>query len=137
MQDKKIIIPGKPIPLKRPRLGRNKVYDSQSHIKEMLFWEVSSQLEKPNQLSHFKGPITLDMSFHMPIPKLSKKKRLALIGQPHIKRPDLDNLIKFYCDVCNVLLYRDDSQVYNIFATKTYELIPKTIIIVRQGERDG
>ncbi len=137
MSEVTVTIPGRPIPLKRPRLSKKKVYDAQVEIKERIHWEIFSQLEAPNYFAHFKGPITLIMEFHMPIPKYTKRIRKALEDQPHSKRPDIDNLIKFYCDVCTALLYRDDSQVYNITATKIYSEKPKTVITIRQGEDNG
>ena len=35
-------------------------------------------------------------------------------GQPHQVRPDLDNLIKAWCDA----LYQEDSVIWSIHATK-------------------
>jgi len=79
----------------------------------------------------FEGPVKIEFEFLMPIPRsLSKKKTEEIVGGPHIKRPDIDNCIKFYCDVCNGLLYKDDSQVYNISAIKRYSDEPKTVIKV-------
>ena len=41
------------------------------------------------------GPISLTVKFYMPVPaSISKKKQDALKSKPHLKRPDLDNLLK-------------------------------------------
>jgi Holliday junction resolvase RusA-like endonuclease len=48
-------------------------------------------------------------------PSWSKKKRVAMAGQPHKNKPDLDNLIKAFKDA----LCDDDSFVH------TYEKMTK------------
>jgi len=59
--------------------------------------------------------------FIMPIPKSwSKKKQLAAIGQPHISKPDIDNLIKGCFDAVNGLIWKDDNQVVDVQAVKVY-----------------
>ena len=122
-----ITIPGKPIPLKRPRLGLGKIYDSQADIKKRTYWEIRNQTDTiPTS-----EPVNLSISFFMQIPRsLSNKKKTQLDGKPHSSRPDLDNLIKFYLDVCNGLLYDDDSQIYNISSSKVYSSHPRTEITI-------
>jgi Holliday junction resolvase RusA-like endonuclease len=72
------------------------------------------------------GPVRLEALFMMPIPCSSNKKRLdmALGNIRHVKKPDTDNLVKF-------VLWRDDSQVYSIYATKFYAETPGTTITIR------
>lgn len=58
---------------------------------------------------------TLDITFYIEMPKSwSKKKREAMYMQPHQSKPDLDNLVKAYCDA----LYDDDAGVYAIRCAK-------------------
>jgi len=72
-----------------------------------------------------KAKITIPSSgahiiFHMPIPKsLSEKKRLALSGQPHQKRPDKDNLEKALLDA----VFSEDSHIWDSRSTKLWALI--------------
>lgn len=134
--DKTIItIPGTPIPLKRPRFSKHHTYDSQREIKEAIYWIIKSQTD---EILPPTGPINIKMTFFMGIPRsLSKKKKLELQGQPHIKRPDIDNLVKFYLDVCNNAAYKDDAQVYKIIATKIYDENPQTEIEITHGEANG
>lgn len=64
----------------------------------------------------YKVTDTLSLTFVIPMPpSWSKKKRLAMVGQPHQTKPDLDNLIKAFKDA----LCEDDSFVH------TYEKITK------------
>lgn len=49
--------------------------------------------------------------FGLPMPKSwSKKKRLAMDGQPHQQKPDIDNLLKALLDS----IYAEDCGVYHI-----------------------
>ena len=67
----------------------------------------------------------------MEIPhSLSNRKRYDLVDKPHMKKPDLDNLVKFYCDISNGILYEDDAQIYSLVARKKYALEPKTEITI-------
>ena len=69
----------------------------------------------------------------MPIPKsLSKKKQHELLNQPHHKKPDLSNLIKFVEDALIGILFVDDRQITTIHATKIYHKIPKTLIKIKR-----
>lgn len=69
----------------------------------------------------------------MPIPKsYSKKARLKSIGEPHQKKPDISNLIKFTEDALNEILWEDDSVIAEIKAKKIYSEEPKTIITVEK-----
>jgi Holliday junction resolvase RusA-like endonuclease len=146
VKDVVITIPGVPIPLKRPRVTRDHTYDEQAEIKEDVYWTIKSLLPDKDKFygssafSFFRGPVSLNFTFFMPIPKNTSKKKKAVLNEeatPHIKRPDLDNLIKFYCDVCTVVLYYDDSQVYNIKASKLYSEEPRTIIKATYGTQDN
>lgn len=69
----------------------------------------------------------------MPIPKsLSKKKKALLTGQPCTshKLGDLDNLAKNCMDAANGVLYKDDSQVYELHTYKVYSGRPRTEITI-------
>ena len=55
--------------------------------------------------------------FYLPMPKSwSKKKKAALVGQPHRQKPDLDNLMKALGDA----LYGDDSTIAAICLSKVW-----------------
>lgn len=125
-------IPGKPVSLARPRFTKYKVYDSQTEIKEEVAWHLYMQRNKTIYKYPLDGPLQLDITFHMPIPKsLGKKKKETLHGTPHIKPPDLDNLVKFILDVAQGIILDDDKLVTVINAKKIYDKIPKTIFTIR------
>lgn len=69
------------------------------------------------QATGFTVADALALHFTLPMPKSwSKKKRLALVGQPHQSKPDVDNLVKAVLDA----LLPDDSRVHTVHATKTW-----------------
>lgn len=129
-----IIITGRPVAKARPRFYRrgNHVgtYNDQTTEEGRWMLQASGQIK---EIVPEGTPITLRCLFCMPIPKsMSKKQREATIY--HIKRPDLDNLVKFVKDCLNGLAWRDDSQVSELFAGKVYSDEPRTEIWIEYDE---
>lgn len=123
------IIQGDPIPLARARHGNGRTWDPQKHLK--LHWGLLlADQHKEQEL--FSGPLELDITFHMPIPKTSKKQTELMNGAPHHCRPDLDNLCKWVLDVCNTICYRDDALFTTIVARKVYSKEPRTEFTITQ-----
>lgn len=124
---------GDPIPQKRARHsrvnGRMMTFNPQKLEREQIQWQIKSQFkEEP-----FTIPLALDLIFLMPIPASSsatKKKQMANGLIAHTKKPDLDNLCKFYLDAMNNLVFKDDSQVIEIRMKKIYSSTPGTTIRV-------
>lgn len=112
-----IVLPGRPIPLARPRFSAGKVYDSQAAIKNDYRLILMSQCKhKP-----YSSSLLMELEFIFEVPKsLSQKKRLELLGKAHIIKPDLDNLIKFVLDIGTGILYTDDKVISEIKAKKVY-----------------
>ncbi len=59
---------------------------------------------------------------------------MALEGTPHIKRPDLDNIIKFYLDALEGVCYDKDENVCVIQAKKIYSYKPRVEIEIDIAE---
>ena len=93
-------------------------------------------------LSHFElidGEIWVHMDFHTRMPSSwSKKRKKEALGNGDITRPDLDNYVKFYCDVMNETVYRDDSCITRLTCEKRYSAEPKVKIriICQNGEEE-
>lgn len=135
----KIIIPGRPIAKRRPRFARRgkfvTTYSDQETKEGRVLWEIRQQ--RPEKL--IERPISVYLWFGMFIPKSTSKKRtqLMLDGKiRHTKKPDLDNLIKFYLDVMNGEIFEDDKQIIKIKAVKEYSLKPETQILITVRETD-
>lgn len=135
MPELSITIPGKPIAKKRPKFFRRGgfvgTYNCQETEEGRFMQQLSMQV--PKNWKPIEGPVLLSVYFLMPIPEsFSKKKRVAMVcGKiKHIKKPDIDNLIKFVKDCSNGILWRDDSQVVGIDSMKKYALNPETSIAI-------
>lgn len=70
-------------------------------------------------------PLVIHLTFHMPIPPShSLKKQREMIGTPHTVKPDIDNLIKGFCDAANGILWSDDKLICTCSASKVYATEP-------------
>lgn len=122
-----LIIPGVPQPAQRPRFTKfGIVYDAQKKLKDFMREDLILWTEGRKPLL---DPIEIELEFYMPIPaSYSKKKQREFRNSYHTKKPDLDNLTKLILDVCNKIVFWDDSQICSIRAFKTYAIEPKTVI---------
>jgi Holliday junction resolvase RusA-like endonuclease len=122
---------GSPVPQARPRIfkkgSRISAYDPKNQEKQQCKWQLRSQFrEEP-----IKAPVSIDLTFYMPIPKNVSGviKRQMLNGVCyHMARPDIDNLQKFTLDCLNDIVLADDSQVVEIRARKIFSTKPGTLI---------
>jgi len=73
-------------------------------------------------------PVTIVVTAYMPMPKATAKKRQeGLVGVPHLKKPDVDNLLKPVVDgLTEAGMWVDDNQVWSMKIQKVY---------CRQGEQ--
>ena len=81
----------------------------------------------------FDGPLEVTLEARLPVPPSWSQKRqsLALAGEIRpTSRPDLDNYIKIL-DAMNGVVWRDDSAIVKITATKVYSDRPALVITVR------
>ena len=136
----KLIIPGKPIALKRHRSTRSgKMYDPSSKDKQQTWLQIARH--KPRK--PLTGFISLKMTFYMPRPKshyrTGKYSHILKANAPrsfHSVKPDIDNLVKFYSDVLamNEGFYVDDSQICALAAIKVYswENNPRTEVTIQE-----
>jgi len=121
-------IKGNPVALQRPRFScglRGKpirVFDAQKSEKFLFGLE----LERTFSGEMLQGPLCLDVTFFMPLPNTSlKKKTEEFDGTYRDTIPDLDNMIKFICDACQHIIFENDSKVVKIAAEKIYAFEPR------------
>ena len=120
-------IPGKPIAMQRHRSfikgGKIAKFNPQDKLKKQKQIEVKILTDIKKPITH---PINLIFHFFFKRPKnhfgTGKNSEILKESAPqyHIIRPDTDNMIKFYMDVFNGIIYHDDSQVINLIAHKRY-----------------
>jgi len=123
----KYTIPGDPIPLARCRYGNGRVWDAQKQVKYGCGIQL---LNQHNGKPLYSGPLQMDVTFFMAIPKTGAKSKL--LGSYHYQRPDLDNLIKFISDVANGILYADDATISFITSKKIYDRDPRIEFIITE-----
>jgi len=134
----KIIIPGKPIAKKRPRFSRRGKFVVTYSAQKEVELEVSQVIQRQAPGCPIESPISIYLWFGMPIPKSTSKKQSQLMRggfTSHAKRPDLDNLVKFYLYVMNDLVFKDDSQIFYLTAFKEYTDKPRTEIVVTETQK--
>lgn len=127
-----MLIAGVPIAKERPRffnVGKSiRCADPQQKIKDAVREEMRYQMgfNPIKQCTNFE----VHLEFHMPVPESlsATRKNLLLTKQAHSSRPDIDNLIKFYFDCANTVLWHDDGMISKVSAIKKYSETPKTII---------
>jgi len=110
-----------PVPQGRPRFSRRSghAYDPKESRawKNLLRFSIQQKCGVDNFEPFDKDcALVLAVVFKLPRPKsVSKEKR----PEPTVK-PDLDNLVKPIKDAMNGIVFKDDSQVVEILATKKY-----------------
>jgi len=122
-----IIIKGKPVAKNRPRFAkRGKIvvaYSDQETESGKAYLQILEQVRGVEPLT---GALFVEISFFIARPKshfgTGKNSGRLKPSSPkyHTKKPDVDNYIKFYFDVMNELVWRDDSQVVSVKACKKY-----------------
>jgi len=128
----KITIPGEPFAKARARHstrgGFVKTYDPQRKEKESLRLYLAAK----NVVMYAEDvALRCVITFLMPIPGSTSKKKRQQINNGlyhHIKKPDIDNLVKFYLDVANGILFADDKQIVELVAVKRYAELPAVLI---------
>ena len=129
-------IPGQPTPLKRHRVAKNgRMYDPSAKDKNQIWLQIAKY--KPKY--PLSGDIMLKLVFTMPRPKkhfrAGKYKHLLKDGvsEFHSYKPDLDNLVKFVCDVIGRGRFiLDDRQICMLQAEKVYGFTGKTEVIIEE-----
>ena len=108
---------------KRHRFARGFVYDPSSKDKKIAIQQIKEQFTG----EPYTDALKIKFVFHIKRPKAhfrtgkyaNELKKTAPVY--HIKRPDVDNYVKFYMDCMNKVVYLDDSQVIEIYAKKEYD----------------
>lgn len=143
----KFEILGIPIAKERHRTARIKgkslSYDPQGEEKERIrnklkFLLKCAQLSNDPIISKealelpYGEKYSLMIESHHPIPKNATKalKMQMEDGMEHNKKPDWDNVGKFYSDCANGIFYSDDSKIVKANVEKYYSNTPKVWIYI-------
>lgn len=98
-----------------------KSYDPQHEKKYDSRWKLVKEMLRKGYLKADDGALHLTLSLGIPQPpSWSHARKERLLGEFCTAKPDLDNYLKYYCDVMNGIVYHDDSQITSIVCTKVY-----------------
>lgn len=120
---------GKPIPQKQTQRGKGHFFNPNSKDIKRIQWQIKPYFLQDPLL----GPVQLDLAFFFPIPlKTPKAKKRQMLNQiiHHIKTPDADNCAYLITNALKEIVYKDDSQIIDLYIHKRYGEEPKTVIKV-------
>lgn len=128
-------IPGPPTPKGRPRFTRQgRAY---TPAKTKTYEDEVAMLGKAAMKGQepFRTPVAVYVRATFLTPASYSKTRTdaCLAGyEQHIKRPDLDNIVKAITDGLNGVVYHDDSQIVVLHATKMYGTAAMVEVTVKE-----
>ena len=118
-----LVVLGQPVAQGRPRFARRGnltvAYDPSKDKKSWIKLQLMEQFNKPV----LTEPLVVEVVFYMPVPKSTSKKKAGLMLSneiKHTKKPDLDNFLKMILDCSNGIIFRDDSQIWQLNSRKVY-----------------
>lgn len=109
-----LFIPGRPAPQGSKRhVGGGRLIESSKHVapwRTAVAWHAAQVYDG----APLAGPVVLRLEFVMPRPTSTPKRSTP----PAIRKPDLDKLIRAVDDALSGVVWRDDSLVVDLHATK-------------------
>lgn len=130
-------IPGAPVPQGRPRAGKNRgktiMYDPKESKDYKRYVSIIARQHAPKTM--LEGPLSVRMKIYREIPKSTTKKDRALISEGikrPVTKPDTDNYAKAVLDACNGIIFQDDSQVTDLYASKFYSDNPRVELQIQE-----
>lgn len=137
MQEYMFTIEGIPISWKRPWRKGNMYFDPQLRDKFAVQQKINELINLGDpKIFPIEKPMHVLFEFFFPFPKSMPKKQQ--FTKPYIGKKDLSNLIKFYEDALNKILWADDRYIISyqppfdtggwLWPQKMYSPDPKTVI---------
>lgn len=128
----RLMLDMEPVAKGRPRVNTNTRHaytpEKTRRAEEEMRWLMKAAWKA----APIEDPLAVGFRFYMPIPKSwSKKEKSRMVGRPHVKKPDLDNLVKLVKDAGNEILWKDDSQIWGYAKSfKVYSTHPRIELYV-------
>ena len=131
-------VPGPPVGKGRPRAARRGAgvvmfTPEKTADYEALVSATAGNAMRAHQL--LDGPLEAVLEMRFPVPASWSKARRAraLAGiEWHTSKPDADNVAKAILDACNGVVFRDDSQIVMLTATKEFSETPGVRVVIRE-----
>lgn len=121
-----LVIPGKPIVYKPPRVYQTATFNPRTEEKKQIQREIKSQYEN-DPITDFVHVDYLFV-FSVPVSYSKKKQKQALDQEIFPPRFDLSNLVKFYDDCLIDTVLVDDEIIVKETIRKVYGSRDETII---------
>lgn len=131
---------GEPVAQGRPKFstfgGFTKVYDPKKSRDYKDYVKLAAAEHAPKAL--IEEPIMLELVIYRPIPKSFSKAKTLDAERGFIRpvtKPDVDNYLKGVKDALKNVIWKDDSQVVDVYASKFYSHRPRVEVIIKNVER--
>ncbi|WP_338542774.1 RusA family crossover junction endodeoxyribonuclease [Paenibacillus tundrae] len=128
---------GEPVAQGRPRAstqgGFVRMYDPKKSKDYKDYVRLAAAEHAPGAL--LEGPLGMVLTVYRSTPKSFSKKKAALAEFGEIRpisKPDVDNYLKGVKDALKGVIWKDDSQVVEVFAQKRYSARPRIEVKIKQ-----
>jgi Holliday junction resolvase RusA-like endonuclease len=128
-------IPGEPVALARHRytIAKGKIHNynapKNADYKALVSMIANREM---NGSSPLEKAVALNITVNRLVPQSwsKKKQKMALAGEVKpTTRPDIDNYLKSVLDGCTGIIFKDDSQVTYVTASKVYSTTPGVSVV--------
>lgn len=127
---------GEPVAQGRPRAstqgGFVRMYDPEKSKDYKDYVRLAAAEHAPNVL--LEGPLGMMLTVYRSIPKSFSKKKVIQAEAGEIRpvsKPDVDNYLKGVKDALKGIIWKDDSQVVEVFAQKRYSARPRIEVKIK------
>lgn len=127
---------GEPVAQGRPRAstqgGFVRLYDPKKSKDYKDYVRLAAAEHAPAAL--LEGPLGMVLTVYRSIPKSFSKKKAALAEDGELRpvsKPDVDNYLKGVKDALKGVIWKDDSQVVEVFAQKRYSSRPRIEVKIK------
>lgn len=129
------LIKGECVPKARPSFNRfggtyGKAFERQKAYEQFIAITLKNQKAEPTDKA-----VLVKVDIYKGYLKSWTKKELQQAKSGKLrptKRPDIDNYVKSVLDGANGILWKDDSQIVSLLASKHYDEIPRVEIKVQE-----
>ncbi|MGN7167938.1 RusA family crossover junction endodeoxyribonuclease [Paenibacillus cellulositrophicus] len=130
------VVYGEPVAQGRPRAstagGFVKLYDPTKSRDYKDYVRLAAAEYAPPSL--LEGPIGMMLTIYRSMPKSFSKRKAAAAEAGEIRptsKPDVDNYLKGVKDALKGVIWKDDSQVVEVFAQKRYSGRPRIEVKIK------
>jgi Holliday junction resolvase RusA-like endonuclease len=128
---------GNPVAQGRPKFsshgGFTRAYDPKNSKDYKDYVKLAATEHAPAAL--LEGPIGMVLTVYRSTPKSFSKKKSAQAEAGQIvptTKPDVDNYLKGVKDALKGVIWKDDSQVVEVFARKRYSARPRIEVKIKE-----